>query len=243
MLSLIAIVLAAGAAVYIPQIASVSTNSDGKELAIHCIDTKKPQVALSFDAASESEDLQTILDILAKHDVKATFFMTGQWVESYPDDVMRIYEAGHDLGNHGETHSSMSELSVDQRTEELMNVHEKVTALTGVEMELFRPPYDEYTNKVLKEIAANNYYTIEWSIDSADWKDYGADSIVQTVTQHKNLENGAIILMRIGTKYTKDALEGIITTLQDQGYELVPVSSLIYKDNYYVDPAGKQIRE
>ena len=78
-------------------------------------------------------------------------------------------------------------------------------------------------------------------MDSLDWKDYGTESIIKTVTQHKALNNGAIILMHNGAKYTKDALETVITTLQQDGYEIVPISQLIYKDNYHMDHTGKQI--
>lgn len=87
-----------------------------------------------------NEDTQNILDILAEHNVHVTFFMTGGWVESYPDDVKAIYEAGHDLGNHSENHKNMSQLSAEEITEEIMSVHEKVKELTGYEMFLFRPP-------------------------------------------------------------------------------------------------------
>ncbi|MDQ9832013.1 polysaccharide deacetylase family protein, partial [Acinetobacter soli] len=81
-----------------------------------------------------NEDTQTILDILASHDVKATFFMTGGWVESYPEDVKKIYEAGHDLGNHSENHKHMTQLSDEEKTKELMTVHNKVKDLTGFDM-------------------------------------------------------------------------------------------------------------
>ena len=70
-----------------------------------------------------------------------TFFMTGDWVESYPEDVKAIYEAGHDLGNHSANHKNMSELSEEECRQELMTVHEEVKELTGYEMFLFRPPY------------------------------------------------------------------------------------------------------
>jgi peptidoglycan/xylan/chitin deacetylase (PgdA/CDA1 family) len=78
-------------------------------------------------------------------------------------------------------------------------------------------------------------------VDSLDWKDYGVDSIIQTVTQHKHLGNGSIILCHNGAKYTAQALDTLITTLQDQGYELVPISQLIYRDNYHLDVEGRQI--
>ena len=77
---------------------SVSNTVNGRELPIYCVQTDKPQIAISFDAAWGNDDTRRILEILKKNDVKATFFMTGGWVESYPDDVKAIYADGHDLG-------------------------------------------------------------------------------------------------------------------------------------------------
>ena len=91
---------------------SVSNTVNGKELPIYCVDTQEPKISISFDAAWGNDDTSRILEILAKHNVHATFFMTGGWVESYPDDVRAIYEAGHDLGNHSQNHKNMSQLSI-----------------------------------------------------------------------------------------------------------------------------------
>ena len=129
-----------GSCRYISGIVKVSSNVNGKELPIYCVQTDEKKVALSFDAAWGNDDTQRILDILKEHDVHVTFFMTGGWVESYPDDVKAIYEAGHDLGNHSQNHKNMSQLSDEEKTQELMSVHEKVKELTGVKMQLFRPP-------------------------------------------------------------------------------------------------------
>ena len=85
---------------------SVSNTVNGKELPIYCVDTKEPKIAISFDAAWGNDDTVRILEILAKHNVHATFFMTGGWVEAYPDDVKAIYEGGHDLGNHSQNHKN-----------------------------------------------------------------------------------------------------------------------------------------
>lgn len=89
----------------------------------------------------------------------------------------------------------------------------------------------------------NGYYTIQWDVDSLDWKDYGVDNIINTVVNHKNLGNGSIILCHNGAKYTAEALEAVITGLQEKGYEIVPVSELIYKDNYHMDVTGRQIKD
>ncbi len=221
----------------------ITSSQVGKRhLPIYCVDCGQEQkIALSFDAAWGNEDTSQILEILAKHDIKVTFFMTGGWVENYPEDVKAIREAGHDLGNHSENHKHMSELSDSAQEEELMKVHTKVKELTGYEMQLFRPPYGDYDNSVITNASKCGYYTIQWDVDSLDWKDYGVDAIIKTVTCHKNLGSGSIILCHNGAKYTAKALDTMITTLKDMGYTFVPISELIHKENYHMNHEGRQI--
>lgn len=221
---------------------TVSNSVDGRELPIYCVETQEKKIALSFDAAWGNEDTAKILEILKKHDVHVTFFMTGGWVESYPDDVKAILAAGHDLGNHSENHKNMSQLSDEEKKEELMKVHTKVQELTGYDMFLFRPPYGDYDNAVVNVAKDCGYYTIQWDVDSLDWKDYGVDSIIKTVTQHKHLGNGSIILCHNGAKYTAQALDTLIAALKNEGYTFVPISELIYKDGYHMNHEGRQIK-
>lgn len=225
-----------------PDFITVSNSVNGRELPIYCVDTEEKKVALSFDAAWGNEDTEIILEILKENDVKVTFFMTGGWVEKYPEDVKAILAAGHDLGNHSENHKNMSQLSDEQCKEELRKVHDKVKNLTGYEMFLFRPPYGDYDNHVITNAKDCGYYTIQWDVDSLDWKDYGVDSIIKTVTQHKHLGNGSIILCHNGAKYTAQALDAMIKNLKEQGYTIVPVSELIYREDYHMDHEGRQIK-
>lgn len=230
------------ACVGVSKTVSVSNTVNGKELPIYSVETEEKKVALSFDAAWGNEDTKVILGILEKYNIHATFFMTGGWVENYPEDVKLIHAAGHNLANHSENHKNMSQLSDADCQEELMQVHNKVKELTGVEMNLFRPPYGDYDNEVIKNATACGYYTIQWDCDSLDWKDYGVDSIIKTVCEHKNLQNGSIILMHNGAKYTAQALPQVIEGLLAQGYEIVPVSELIYTEDYHMDVTGRQIK-
>ncbi len=153
---------------FLPDSITVSSSVGGRELPIYCVETDKKQVALSFDAAWGNEDTPRILETLKKHNVKVTFFMTGGWVESYPEDVRAILADGHDLGNHSENHKNMSQLSDEQCQEELMKVHTKVQELTGYEMCLFRPPYGDYDNHVITNAQKCGYYPIQWSIETLD---------------------------------------------------------------------------
>lgn len=225
---------------FLPDAITVSNIGKKRDLPIYSVETDENKVALSFDAAWGNEDTHTILDILAKHNVKVTFFMTGEWVRKYPEDVKRIAAEGHDLGNHSENHKQMSKLPEDQIRDEIMKVHKRVKELTGIEMELFRPPYGDYNNMVVGTARKCGYYTIQWDVDSLDWKDYGAENIVKKCTEHKNLGKGSIILMHNGAKYTPEALERVIIGLKNKGYELVPISQLIHRGEYTIDHTGRQ---
>ncbi len=226
-----------------PEAAATATSNavNGRELPIYCVSTDQKKVALSFDAAWGNEDTQKILDILKKKNVHVTFFVTGGWVKNYPEDVKAILAAGHDLGNHSENHKNMSQLSTQEQQQELMNVHNRVKELTGYEMFLFRPPYGDYDNSVILTARKCGYYPIQWDVDSLDWKDYGVDAILDKVLNHKHLSNGSIILCHNGAKYTADALEALIAGLQEKGYQIVPVSELILRQDYHMDAEGRQI--
>jgi polysaccharide deacetylase family sporulation protein PdaB len=217
-----------------------TTVTSSKELPIYCVDSDEPQVAISFDCAWGDEYSERLLEILDEYNVKATFFMTGQWVEKYPETVKKIVEKGHELGNHSETHPQMSALSKSDCEEELKICHDKVLELTGIEMNLFRPPYGDYNDTVINAATSLGYYSIQWDVDSLDWKDYGAASIITTICENSHLGNGSIILMHNGAKYTTEALPKVLEGLESKGYELVLISELIYKDNYEINVEGRQ---
>ena len=228
---------------YLSGYTTVSNNVNGKEMPICSVETKEKKMALTFESAWGDEDIARILEILKKQEVRATFFLTGEWVEKYPEGVKAIWDAGHDIGNHSESHRSMGSLNEEEQKEEIMSVHRKVEELTGVRMDLFRLPYDNYDDTVIRNLQSCGYYPIQWSVDSFDWKDYGADSIQEVVLSHERLDNGAIILLHSGTKYTADALEALITGIKEKGYQIVPVSELIYREEYHLDVTGRQIKD
>lgn len=224
-----------------PALISVHSTVNGRELPIYNVQTDEPKISISFDAAWGNDDTSKILEVLKKHQVHATFFMTGGWVESYPDDVKAILADGHDLGNHSENHKNMSQLSEEEIQSELMTVHNKVKELTGYDMFLFRPPYGDYDNEVIQTVKGCNYYPIQWSIDSLDWKNYGVEDIINRVCNSDKLQGGAIILCHNGAKYTAEALDQLLTGLEEKGFQLVPISELIIREDYHVDVNGMQI--
>lgn len=224
---------------------AVVTNATygNRKLPIYSVKTEENKIALSFDAAWGAEDFPEIMRILDEHNIKVTFFMTGEWVEDNPECVKELVQKGHDLGNHSQNHYDMTTISKEEKINELMDVHNRVKELTGYEMDLFRPPYGAYDNELIDVVYEKNYYPIQWSVDSLDWKDYGVDSIINTVCNHKALEPGAIILCHNGAKYTAQALDAMITNLKNQGYEIVPISELIIREKYHMDGTGKQLMD
>ena len=115
----------------------------------------------------------------------------------------------------------------------------KIKAITGKEPYLFRPPYGDYNESVISTLADCGHYTVQWSVDSLDWKDLSAQEIYARVTG--NIHPGAIVLFHNAAKNTPEALPLILKNLKENGYKIVPVSELIHKDNYMIDHTGKQI--
>jgi len=212
--------------------------SQTRELPIYSVATEDKKIAISFDAAWGTEYSKDILDILDKYEVKATFFLVGFWVDKYPDLVKEIHDRGHEVGNHSTNHPYMSKLSEEQIIEELSTTGNKIEQLTGERPILFRPPYGDYNDKLIKVCMENGYYPIQWDVDSLDWKELGTQAVVDRVT--RNVNNGSIVLFHNNAKYVSEYLPIVLDKLQKEGYEIVPVSKLIYKDNFYIDNTGKQ---
>ncbi|MBP3506470.1 MAG: polysaccharide deacetylase family protein [Lachnospiraceae bacterium] len=220
-------------------ISTLSSSSRG-ELPIYSVETEERVVALTFDAAWGDEDLADILATLESHQAKATFFVSGDWVDRYPDAVQSIHAAGHELANHGTNHKHMPQLSQEEMIKEIMECHQQVYALTQTNMTAFRAPYSDWNDQVVKVAKSCGYSSINQNVDSVDWKDYGVDSIIQTVMEDPDLDNGAIILLHNGATYTSAALDELLTQLENEGYTFVPISELIYTDNYTLDHTGRQ---
>jgi polysaccharide deacetylase family sporulation protein PdaB len=204
------------------------------------VDIPDKRVAVSFDAAWGADDTDTLLQILHEHDVLTTFFLCGYWVDKHPDQVKKIAQAGHDIGNHGNTHAHGAQLNLAQNKAEITGCHEKIKAVTGIEANLFRPPYGEYNNTVIQAAEELDYFVIQWDVDSLDWKNRGVQATIDRVLNHKNLQNGSIILFHNDAKDTPQALSAILKGLKEKGYEIVPVSQLIHKENFHMDHTGRQ---
>ena len=215
-------------------------NNDRK-LPIYCVETDKKQVAISFDAAWGNDDTQTLIDLLKEYNVPATFFVVGSWVDKYPESVKALSDAGHQIQNHSNTHPHMPQLSKEQMRDELQSCNKKIEAITGVCPTLHRPPYGDYDNALIEANQSLNMYTIQWSVDSLDWKENATpDSICKRVIS--KVKNGSIVLFHNDADHTPEALPNILKSLKDEGYEFVFISDLIYKENYEIKHDGTQCK-
>ena len=214
----------------------VSQNT--KQIPIYSVETPDKKVALTFDCAWGAEDMPGILETLRKENIKATFFIVGSWVDKYPEVVKAIAREGHDIANHSDTHQYMSQISYEKMREEISSTATKMEKLLGKRTELFRAPYGDYNSKVLMAAAEEKHYTIQWDVDSLDWKDISLGDIRERV--RSRVKSGSIVLLHNGTKYTASALQLLIKDLKESGYSFVPVSQLIMRENYYVDATGRQ---
>lgn len=218
---------------------SLNVFSTDKELPIYSVERKDKRIAISFDAAYGDEYTIDILDTLDKYKVKTTFFVVKFWVENFPNRVKEIHKRGHEIGNHSATHPNMSELSPEQIAEELNSTGDEIYKITKEKPILFRPPFGDYNSMLIIEAKRNGYYTIQWDVDSIDWKELGAQSVVDRVT--RNIKPGSIVLFHNNAKYVREYLPLVLERLIKDGYEIVPISELIYKENFRIDNSGKQI--
>jgi len=225
---------------FVQSIATVANAN--RLLPIYSVEREDKVVALSFDAAWGADYTDELLAILAHTNVRATFFLVGFWVEKYPAMAFTIAEAGHEIGNHSMTHPHMTTLSVSEIEHEISRTHALIEEATGQKARLFRPPFGDYNNRVIETLDALGYYTIQWSIDSLDWKQTAtSQSIYERVVTR--LHNGAIILFHNNATYTPQALLPIITTLKERGYSFVPIGDLLLDGEWYIDRSTGQQRK
>ena len=212
-----------------------------RKLPIYSVEKETKTVSISFDAAWGNEDTEMLIDILDKYNVKTTFFVVGAWVDKYPESVKALHDAGHEVMNHSNDHAHFSTLSSDEIVSNITECNEKIAAITGETPILFRPPYGEYDDHVIAAVNSMGMYPIQWNVDSLDWKEIPASEITERVVN--NISPGSIVLFHNAAIHTPEALPGIIEQLQSQGYEIVPISRLILRENYTIDHTGKQIAE
>lgn len=218
-----------------PAIVGVSATT--RKLPIYSVQRDNKCVSLSFDAAWGNEDTQQLIDILAKYNISATFFVVGDWVDKYPESVKALSDAGHEVMNHSNDHAHFSKLTAQQITDNVNACNDKIEAVTGTRPTLFRCPYGEYDDHVVQALTDMGMYTVQWDVDSLDWKDLSAGEIKSRVL--KGVQPGSIVLFHNAAKHTPEALPAIIEGLLADGYEIVPISQILLKGEYEMDHTGR----
>lgn len=209
-----------------------------RSLPIYSVETDEKKIAISFDCAWGVDYTDTLLDVMAKNDVRCTFFAVQFWVEKYPEYVEKIVSAGHEMGTHSRTHPYMSKLTEAQIRDELTASSAAIERLTGQKVTLFRPPYGDYNNLLIDTCNSMGLYPIQWDVDSLDWKNLSATEIAMRIIN--GAKNGSIILCHNNGLHTAEALPLIFSTLKNRGFTFVPIGELIYRENYTIDHNGRQ---
>ena len=168
-----------------------------------------------------------MIDILDRYGVKATFFVVGFWADKYPESVKAISAAGHEVMTHSDDHAHFNQLSRQQ-------------IIDNLNAALFRAPYGEYNDQVVETAASLGLVTVQWDVDSLDWKDLSAGEITRRVCDQ--VRDGSIVLFHNAALHTPEALPGIIEYLQSNGYRVVPVGELLLQGETQIDHTGRQHR-
>jgi len=210
---------------------------------IHCVDREDKKISLTFDVNwAENDYLYEILDLLDENNVKATFFIMGKWViypEGNREKLVEIHKRGHEIGNHSYVHPDFKNIGKERIIEEVKKTEEIIEKEVGVKTNLFRFPSGSYSQESLSAIEGLEYKSIQWDVDSVDWKGESKEREYKKVID--NVKSGSILLYHNNGKYTVENLKEIIPKLKLEGYEFVKISDIIYENSYEIDDNGKQL--
>lgn len=223
----------------IKDISAVPTFASEKYLPIYNVQTEENKVAFTMNCAWNADDIDSILETLKNNDVHITFFIVGDWADKYPEAVKKIHEAGHEIGSHSNTHPHVNNLSSEKNLEEIQLSVNKLERITGNKTTLYRAPYGEYNDTVIKTAQENGYFTIQWNLDTLDYKGLTGEEMWNRLKN--KLDKGSIILSHNGTNHTADSLDMLIKNIKSKGFKVTTVSDLIYQNNYTINKNGTQI--
>lgn len=196
---------------------------------VYKANTRKKEIALTFDDWATDKTVTRILDILAEHDVKATFFLRAQGVEQNPNLARAMIEEGHDVANHSYAHQVVTTLTPEELQEDVVKAHQVITeAIQQQPLMLYRPPTGVVDEKTAEIIAATGYPRIAmYDVTTLDWDvKNSADDIINGVM--KQTQNGSVILLHIlDGIHTAEALPTVLERLKEKGYTFVKMKDLI----------------
>lgn len=217
-----------------------STNNS-KLLPIYNVQTEENKVAFTMNCAWNADDIDIILETLKNNDVKITFFMVGDWIDKFPEVVQKISKEGHEIASHSNTHPHVNNLTYEQNVEEIEKSNDKIQKITGSRTKLYRAPYGEYNNTVIKSATDKGYFPIQWNLDTLDYTGITGEEMWNRIKD--KIKAGDIVLSHNGTKNTAKSLDMLIKNIKQKGLKVVTVSELIYKENYTINVNGTQIKD
>ena len=192
-------------------------------------DSSEKNLYLTFDAGYENGYTAGILDVLKKHDVKAAFFLVGNYLKTSPELVKRMVSEGHTVGNHTYSHPDMSAISTeDAFREELSKLEDEYKSVTGKEMlKYYRPPQGKYSEANLKMAKELGSRTIFWTLAYVDW--YESDQPTKEEAFNKlipRVHPGAIVLLHSTSKTNAEILDELLTKWEKMGYKFKSITEL-----------------
>lgn len=238
LITAVIILAVVGSVLFVASKVTDAVSAQARMIPIYNVETSSNKVAVTFNCATGTDDIDTILGTLDSYGVKATFFFLGSWADDHTDAAAKIYEAGHEIGSHSYSHNDMPTMSYEDILLDLQKCNTVIRNITGENPVMFRAPSGSYDNKTISAAEALNMYTIQWDVDSIDWKNLSADEILKRVTT--KVKSGSIIQLHTGTEHTAEALPEILRYLKSENFEAVTVGELIFKDNYIIDYNGTQ---
>ncbi len=179
-------------------------------------------VALTFDDGPSGKYTRQLLQGLQERNVRATFLLCGYRIREYPETAMQIFEQGHEIGLHGDSHKSMNAMSQSQIARELQQT--LAVLPPGCQPVFFRPPGGQVTGPVQAAAEAADLAILHWSVDPRDWATQNTAAVVQAVVA--DVADGDVILLHDMTGSSVSAALSIIDTLTEQGFQFVTASEL-----------------
>ena len=194
------------------------------------LDVPKPLVALTFDAHYTDQYIDQVLDVLREYNAYATFFLTGRWCEKFPEALVRIANAGHEIGTHTYSHPKLTQLPDEAILDEVERAERVIKAVIGddanVVVPFVRPPYGDRNKRVLKVLLQGGYIPTYWALDSWDWRS-GMTSKRVTERVVNKVRAGDIVLLHATSALTADALPSILNGLKKRGLQPCSLTELI----------------
>ncbi len=221
-------------------VAGVYLGQSIRKVPIYSVQTQEAKVAISFDAAWGADKTEKIVEICKEHNVNATFFLVGFWIDKYEDMVKLIDDNGFEIGTHSNTHPDLCKLDKDGMKFELETSVKKIEDITSKKVTLFRAPYGSYNNDLIDVADSLGLKTIQWDVDSLDWKGLSAEQISLRILN--GVKNGSIILCHNNSDHILDALPIVLDRLQKKGFSVTNVGDLIYQNDYSINSQGIQIK-